>query len=553
MSSIAERIRQNSALCMAGKDLVEEAIINKGGVVPENPESGVPTFANLVDGVNSIPTGSTIITAGSGSSSIEALAQDSISQYDAVKVLVNKNADSTQFIGSTVLPTTAKYNGPTSSGGGPSDKTTSLKYYPEETLGTSIDNKIRYISPSGNFLVMPSTASNTAQQREYGAFPFYKVNGEYVQLTINGIYDTFHVGSFTHWNAWVSDTYKNNSINAICIDETTGIIFAMSNSNYRVFKLDLENMNIIPMHTKDQYFSVSGLSTSNASNPILIGNTLLFEIMDYSGGYRSNVCVAEFDDTTYTIGTAKKIYGGSSQNVHCKMVGYSTKASNTIYVAISSDKDKLVKIQNSTVICETQLPVAISVDNEFNVNGFSLNSSGTKMFILNGTSLHAYIINDNGDNLTFTEITETEFTDTTTDFTNISNAYISRDGMYIMAEKIDTLLETADNVILLEYQFGETGGYKVVSYPLKDFAPVLINYPILNRLLQFNDGQNMIFDIGNNKSMIYKAISSDGKYLMYKSNNLLSSENNLYGFGIAEKNVAIGEIGVASLNVVRTV
>lgn len=547
--SIAERIRQNSAYVMAGKDMVEQAIIDKGGVVPENPNSGVPTFANLVDGVYSIPSGGMVVTAGNGAKSMEALAQENIDQYDSVKVLVNPNAQTT-FTGSITLPTTAIYKGARSNTTLTSDTTTSLKFYPEETIGTAIDNKIRYISPSGNFLVMPSTSSSTAQQREYGAFPFYKVNGEYVQLTINGIYDTFHVGSFAHWNAWVSDTYTNNSINAICIDETTGIIIAMSNNNYRVFKLDLENMNIIPMHTTDQYFKVNGLSSlSNASNPILLGNTLLFEIMNYNSNYRSNACFASFDDTTYTCATATKLYGGSSQSVHCKIVGYSTKADDTIYVVISSNVDKLVKIQNNTVICEAQLPVAISVDNKFNVKGFSLNSSGTKMFILNETSLHSYLINDNGNNITFTETTSVDFADGTFDPTNVLYAYIARDGSYIMAEKIDTSLEVTDNLVMLEYQFGETGGYKIVSYPLKDFAPVLINYPILNRLLQFNDGQNMLFDIGNNKAMVYKAIAPDGKYLMCKSGNVLSNESNLYGFGIAEDNVSVGETGVASMNV----
>ncbi len=54
MATIVEQLRQNTALVMAGKGAIEEAIIAKGGTVPENPDSGIPTFSGLVAGVNSI-------------------------------------------------------------------------------------------------------------------------------------------------------------------------------------------------------------------------------------------------------------------------------------------------------------------------------------------------------------------------------------------------------------------------------------------------------------------------------------------------------------------
>ena len=57
MATIVEQLRQNTALVMAGKGAIEEAIIAKGGTVPENPDSGIPTFSGLVAGVNSISGG----------------------------------------------------------------------------------------------------------------------------------------------------------------------------------------------------------------------------------------------------------------------------------------------------------------------------------------------------------------------------------------------------------------------------------------------------------------------------------------------------------------
>ena len=57
MASIVERINQNTTSVMSGKDDIKNAILEKGGSIPENSPSSIPTFSNLVDGINSISSG----------------------------------------------------------------------------------------------------------------------------------------------------------------------------------------------------------------------------------------------------------------------------------------------------------------------------------------------------------------------------------------------------------------------------------------------------------------------------------------------------------------
>lgn len=110
MASVVEQINQNTALIIAGKDRIEEAIIEKGGTVPENPVSGVPTFSNLVEGINSISGGgNTLIYPQSPQSSIVRynfgsdgnfqlqLGKVTSQSYDRTYAVVRKPANTIEF------------------------------------------------------------------------------------------------------------------------------------------------------------------------------------------------------------------------------------------------------------------------------------------------------------------------------------------------------------------------------------------------------------------------------------------------------------------------
>lgn len=110
MASIVEQINQNTALIIAGKDRIEEAIIEKGGTVPENPVSGVPTFSNLVEGINSISGGgntlmypqspqSSIISYNFGSDGNFQLQLGKVTSksYDRTYAVVRKPANTIEF------------------------------------------------------------------------------------------------------------------------------------------------------------------------------------------------------------------------------------------------------------------------------------------------------------------------------------------------------------------------------------------------------------------------------------------------------------------------
>ena len=110
MASIVEQINQNTALIIAGKDRIEEAIIEKGGTVPENPVSGVPTFSNLVEGINSISGGgntlmypqspqSSIVSYNFGSDGNLQLQPGKVTSqsYDRTYAVVRKPANTIEF------------------------------------------------------------------------------------------------------------------------------------------------------------------------------------------------------------------------------------------------------------------------------------------------------------------------------------------------------------------------------------------------------------------------------------------------------------------------
>ena len=51
--------------------------------------------------------------------------------------------------------------------------------------------------------------------------------------------------------------------------------------------------------------------------------------------------------------------------------------------------------------------------------------------------------------------------------------------------------------------------------------------------------------------MRYKKIVEGGNYLIHKTSNKISSENNLYGFGIATEDIAAGSEGTVSLGLLK--
>lgn len=110
MASIVERINQNTTSVMSGKNDIKNAIIEKGGTVPENTVSGVPTFSNLVEGINSISGGgSTLIYPQAPQSSIVSynfgsdgnfqlqLGKINSQSYDRTYAVVRKPANTIEF------------------------------------------------------------------------------------------------------------------------------------------------------------------------------------------------------------------------------------------------------------------------------------------------------------------------------------------------------------------------------------------------------------------------------------------------------------------------
>lgn len=110
MASIVERINQNTTSVMSGKDDIKNAILEKGGSIPENSPSSIPTFSNLVDGINSISGGgntliypqspqSSIVSYNFGSDGNFKLQPGKVTSksYDRTYAVVRKPANTIEF------------------------------------------------------------------------------------------------------------------------------------------------------------------------------------------------------------------------------------------------------------------------------------------------------------------------------------------------------------------------------------------------------------------------------------------------------------------------
>ena len=554
----------------SNEDQIKEGVFNKvtiagdSNLIPENIKTGVEIF-----GVSGIVEEKTedIIMAGNGAPTVEAVAQTNISKYDSVKILINESTEGTEFVHTATIPVTANYQ---------DSKSVSLKF-PDAYVQNYL---LGYISPTGNFITVGhSGLSSSNSTGEYGAYPFYKIGDNYVQLTIDGKYIPFRTNpnstSTSPSNVIGTNEMKDmENKNPIFIDETKNIVVTANSYYLAFYELDIENLNLVfknSIDVKTNDFTTSNANMKNigyTSTPLLVNNNVFFKALYYVSSnniYRPMYCQIAIDDD-YNL-----IYETGEAWSYCGISGYSIKG-NDVYIAVltSSDnkyntsKSKLLKYTLSdgiySRINEAVLPLQPSTTGTTSpiTYGFCLNSTGTKVTLLNSNALHSYVINAD---LTFTEVTEADFTDTNFDYTNVKWAYISRDGMYIIAEINDSTLSYADRLVMLEYEFGDDGGYKLVGYPIKDFTPAILSSTttanktaFVNDVLQFDSYQNMIFrGSDGTSSLIFSAMRNDGMYLMHKSGKVLSSEDNLYGFGIAEKREAIGETGVASLNVVRTI
>ncbi len=549
--SLLSRIQANTQSVSDGKYSLVTAIMGKGGDVPLT--SNLPTFNQLVQGVESIPEGSEEVVASRGAVHVEALARENIQQYDSVKVLASSG--NTTFVGNDLLPTVARYNADGT------ETTVNVNFYSTKQY-VSTSTGISYISETGRFIVLGSGSysAGTSISGVNGLYPFYLVGNEYKQLKIDGVYKPFPLSIGTSYLNLKGNynSYNETRYGKVPIDlDEANFKIATSNSDniISLYDLDINNLNIIS--DKDCTYGTS------------------YNINIYSIILRNNHIFAEYNSTTdartyvyyigvfyiNTDGSLEKISDLNSNTSGNIIVGYGTTITDNCFYLINfaSGAGRLNKFRINS---DTQKYVLItSVNLPKNSSVTCLNASASKLFICYNTALYVYTINDVNDTITFNDVTSQIFLDDTSIFdpTSVSTFDACRGGRYLLALKGDTSLNYEDRLVMLQYQFGDeeqgtASGYKVISYPLKDWTPLVVQngiYPLLNRKYFLNTDQFIICTTSVGTTKIYESTNPGTGYYMQKTSNLLSNEVNLYGYGIATENVSTGQVGDASLNVIN--
>ena len=544
--SLLDTINANTEQVRNGKNNVASAIASKGGSVIS---SGiVPTFNEFFVGVNFIDTSGggggsepsepeiiveTVYSAGNGAIDMTATAAEEISKYDSIKVLANTSGD-VSYAGYGVLPAVGRI-----------DKTEST--YAEETLDYSKGTQgattaaterakttphLFYQSAYNTIICVGTTASN------YHYFPFYLKGGEYVQLKINGSYNTFpeYFASGTATGNLLDGSYCQS---LVAYDNDNKLLF-VGGWYCTAYKLDEENLNLIPLT------SVSGKCLGLWAYKS--------HVFYHYGDSLAYLYMRKFDETTNTFGSEIKLsnyyYNFNSRPVLVDLIPY---GNDSIYVLLAKHDGQGPTITKLTLDATGTFATAIKSQSFFSTTkskpvycglpdayrAFFTNTSGT---------FSCWHITDTGTSFQFAveDVTALFLDDTSVfDPSTITQFVLDKAG-YMYAYN-------GTGWYLLKTEYNEAGvmlGYQLVTQINTEFTPTVSSFPIGTRFnLNFPNGYFIKSSTGD--VLLYKEVVDGGAYLIQRTNNKISNEDNLYGYGIAKENIASGEEGTVSLGLLK--
>lgn len=220
--SIIDAINQNTNAVTSGKMRLKAAINNNGGSVSQ--AGTVPTFQELIDGLTGV-TGSGVNTSVSGDT-LRVSAMSNISAGSVVKILTN-TISSISYDLSEMLPTTANVDG------------NNLTMYKTGQSYLYASCYTPVLSKSAQMMV-GFYRSSTDIDVLY-AVPFFKVDGAWKQMTVNGKYTAAH--RRTQIQEFDYQSYM------FYYDDGSGSKLAVIGDT--VFSVDEANLNIDSKHTID--------------------------------------------------------------------------------------------------------------------------------------------------------------------------------------------------------------------------------------------------------------------------------------------------------------
>lgn len=547
--SLLDKINENTEKVRTGKSNLVAAITSKGGSV--SAAGSVPTFNELINGVNSIDTSSggggggsggepiietiTVYSAGNGAVDMTATAVTDISANDSIKVVKNTTGE-VSYVGKNIVPYTASIMTEDSEGHVSSvEYTLSYNYCSQapwfmgSTYHSSSDPHGFYNSPSNKFICVGARSPVSYY------FPFFLVDGRYKQVKIDGAYNRFS-------NYIAYNYYKS----VVAYDEDKKLLYLVSNGNtVYVYKFDEAMLNLtlltsVRMTCRNLAYACNGhiiysdsyhvyINKFDESTNSFIGSTRLYQGQTYS--YAAHKIIRLPDDgLIILIGQI----GGADNPKACKLIYDRANETYSLYTTITNgigagECNWADMPDEQTLFIMRKADVAT-----FHI--YTLTMSSSKYYqSTEDTNLSNYFLDD-------TSVFDTS---------NISGFIIDRSG-YMLA------IMSSGDWILLYTEYDENNhmlGYKVVANLKTDFTPTPANYfmgytPNINFAHGYflNDAEPFT---GAENVYLYKKEIAGGEYLIQKTNNQLYDGNNLYGYGVAKSDILAGEEGTVSLGLLK--
>ena len=268
--SIIDAINQNTNSVVNGKLNLAQAIANKGGTLSDY--TLVPSFSNLVDGVNSING-----TAVNGATTTKIHATDYIRQGDVLEL--KRALGGFSFTGKGYgIPSSMPYG-------------TSATY----SLITSIPPKILsedviavYVDPSN------SSSSQTVI--------LLLVDGEYKQLTVDGSYRGFSLSATDLTTSAIQGIHHRN---AFAFDSVNDLLYTKGGSYVYVYKLDRTTLNLTTVVDK---FTVD--ASGRPAADLYVHNNNMFITFIQDGGSNSYAYQYYFNPATNKLVSQGYVYRG---------------------------------------------------------------------------------------------------------------------------------------------------------------------------------------------------------------------------------------------------
>lgn len=500
MSTLLDQINANTEAIKTGKNTVVDAITAKGGVV--NSSGSVPTFNEIADGVNSIDTSSgggsevivqTIVSAGNGSISVSATSMtENINKYDTVVAKTNKGAIPEYKLTYTI-PTQVKI--------GSGIETPTVQKNTFSYLGFSMDSQVSLISD--NMLCVKYTTGNMLL--------FYKKDEEFVQLKIDGVYQYL---------------IPKKTI-AVDYDKHTGVLFVVNIDTedvceFSVYKFNEASMNLEFQTAISKDFNNSSEYRDGAISIFASRGHVFFNYGSAGVPFiKYDVDLNEFGDwQTATTGLYVRDFVEMGSDILYLAAGWSGKP---------------YKYQ---LIDGVYTKIAEGSEYSANLNGVSLNKNATMLFYGYSTTRYLDDLIDNGS--TITRKKHTPFPSGISE-TSGEDFFFTKDSDFVWGEN-------ANNTVL--YSLVDNVATKVVK-PATEFSPALMtdNYGanFYGRPAKITSAQILCL-LSTGQLGIFTPVYATAPYTVEKAGNKLSTDTDVYGYGIAQEDINSGEEGTVSLS-----